>query len=145
MTSPNRRWRRLWIVALAGVVAACSGDDGRSIEAFCDQLGELSDFDTVLEAVDLDDSDAVRDGLDEFKIRLTSLERVAPDDIVGEVGRVVRFGHALADAALEARPDDPFDRAALLAEASAQVPDIASANDAVSNYVARRCTVAPGS
>ena len=78
-------------------------------------------------------------------VTLIELLTVVTVNIVGEVGRVVRFGHALADAALEARPDDPFDRAALLAEASAQVPDIASANDAVSNYVARRCTVAPGS
>ncbi len=142
----TRAWRRRGIAAaLAVVLAACSSDDGRSLEAFCDQLGELNDFDTVIETVDLDDSDAVRDSLDEFKIRLTSLERVAPDDIAGEVAEVVTFGRALADAALEANPDDPFDRAALLAEASAQVPDITAANDAVSNYVARRCTVAPGS
>ena len=104
MTSPNRRWRRLWVVALAGVVAACSGDDGRSIEAFCDQLGELSDFDTVLEAVDLDDSDAVRDGLDEFKIRLTSLERVAPEphryrNRIVELGKLIERTSRLPPAA----------------------------------------------
>lgn len=141
--SRSRRGLAAAVAALC-FFAACSDDDGRSIEAFCDRLDALGDLDTDILGVDLDDSDAVRSGLEEFSLRLTGLEAVAPDDIVNDVAQVADFGQALADAALEASPDDPFDRAALLAVASAQVPDVDRANEAMSTYAARHCTPAPG-
>ena len=84
----NRRLSQVALSSALFAVAACSGDDGRSIASFCAQLGELDDFDTEVIGVDLDDSDAVGDSLEEFSVRLTSLARVAPEDVADEVQRV---------------------------------------------------------
>ncbi len=136
---------RLAVAALAiAALAACSGNNGRSIEAFCDQLGQMSSSDLLALDVDLDDSDAVRTALNGFADDVDQLAEVAPEDIRASTEGVAAFGRALADAALAADPDDPFDRAALLAAASASVPTIEIDNQALTTFAARNCTPAPG-
>ena len=97
-------------VVLVGVLASCS-DGGRSLEAFCDQLDVMQEADVSFGQIDLDDSVAVHESLSEFSDHFERLAEVAPDDISEQTAAVARFGVALAEAALNANPDDPFDRA----------------------------------
>lgn len=137
----NRRTAPICAAALL-VLSACS-DSGRSIEAFCDQLDVMQDADVGFEQIDLDDSVAVHDSLAEFSQHFETLSEVAPEEIREQTSTVARFGVALADAALAANPDDPFDRAALLAEATTQEPGAPEAMEEVAAFAARNCAAAP--
>ncbi|NOX30594.1 MAG: KR domain-containing protein [Actinobacteria bacterium] len=136
--------RSFWgATALVLLLVSCSGDSGRSVEAFCSQLTSMNSTDITLAEIDLDDSDAVRAALESFADDFEQLAGVAPDEVAADAQTIAEFGRALAEAALAANPDDPFDRAALLAEASAQVDNIDRANDGVASYSTRLCTPAP--
>lgn len=129
-------------VVLVGVLASCS-DGGRSLEAFCDQLDVMQEADVSFSQIDLDDSVAVHESLSEFSDHFERLAEVAPDDISEQTAAVARFGVALAEAALNANPDDPFDRAALLADATTAEPDAPAAMEQIAAYAARNCAAAP--
>jgi hypothetical protein len=140
----RRGLRALALSTALAALAACGGDNGRSIEAFCDQLDRMNSSDLLALDVDLDDSDAVRTALSGFADDVDRLAAAAPEEIRASAEGVATFGRALADAALAADPDDPFDRAALLASASATVPTIEIDNQALTNFASRFCTPAPG-
>ncbi len=136
--------RSLWgAPALVLLLVSCSSDSGRSVEAFCSQLTSMNSTDITITEIDLDDSDAVQAALKSFADDFEQLASVAPDEVAADAQTIAEFGRALAEAALAANPDDPFDRAALLAEASAQIGNIDQANDGVASYSARFCTPAP--
>ncbi|MCP3934510.1 MAG: hypothetical protein GY708_03965 [Actinomycetia bacterium] len=129
-------------LGLVALVTTCS-QEGRSVEAFCDQLASMHQIDLDLEAIDLDDSVAVHDSLAKFSSQFGRLAEVSPDEVSGSAETVSRFGVALADAALQANPDDPFDRAALLASATAAEPQAGEAMDDVAQFAARNCAATP--
>ena len=131
------------LLAAVLLVAACSGG-GPSVEEFCDQLIAIGTLDVSLDDVDLSDRDAVVNSLTQFRRELELLAEAAPDDIATDTDTVARFGIALAQAAIDADPDDPFDRAALLATAAASEPDIEDATERLATYASRNCTAAPG-
>lgn len=131
-------------VALAGALmfTACS-NGGTSIATFCDQIVTMQSVDEQLGDVDLSDSDAVLIALTTFRDEFNELAEASPDEIADDTETVARFGVALAEAALEADPDDSFDRAALLAAAASSEPDIDDAFENVATFASRNCTSAP--
>lgn len=132
------------VVVTALLVAACGGS-GPSADAFCKQMSNMGQIDQELLEVELSDSDAVTAAVQLFREEFTKLAEVSPDEVAADSEIVARFGVTAADALLQLDPDDPFDRAAVLAAATASEPDLEQALERLATYTARRCTPAPGS
>ncbi len=104
----------------------------------------MHEIDLSIETIDLDDSVDVHDSLAEFSSQFERLAEVSPEEVSAAAETVERFGVALADAALDAHPDDPFDRAARLAAAATAEPRAGQAMDDIARFAARNCAAAPG-
>ncbi len=135
---------RAGIVLLAtGMIAAsCSGSEGTE-EAFCTQVMEMATIDEQLAGIDLSNGDAVIAALTSFRDEFVDLAESSPAEVRDEAESVSRYAIALANAALSADPDDPFDRAAVLSSAAASEPGVDVALERLATYVSRNCTAAP--
>lgn len=136
--------RRTLAIAVASAVlsVSCTGG-GPTVQTFCGQISEMQSVDEQLMTVDLSNGDAVVAALVQFRDQFEAMAEASPEDIREDAEIAARYGVALANAALAADPDDPFDRAGVLAAAAASEPDIEEVLGRLATYSARNCTVAP--
>lgn len=138
------RYTATLAVVSAILIASCGGS-GASTSRFCEQMSNMRAADQELSEADLSDSDAVTAAVRGFRDEFTKLADVSPDEVAADSQIVARFGVTVADAVLGLDSDDPFDRAAVLAAATASESELEPALDRLATYAARHCTPAPGS
>lgn len=114
-------------------------DDGDGTETFCDQLNEIYLADATAAQLDTTDVRAVRDELTAAAERFERLRSVAPTEIEADVDAIARFAADVALAARDHPPDEPFDRAAALSEASAGASAVEQALQRVDAFRATSC------
>jgi hypothetical protein len=143
-----RRARRACLLstglAIALLVGACGGD-GRSVDAFCREAGDLEQIDELTLEVDPSDDNAKRQRVDSTARQMHRVNDVAPTEVREATAVMAEFLDAILVAYETSDPRDPFERAAALAAAKNQVADrIDDASLDYTQYTARNCTPAPG-
>jgi len=114
-------------------------DDEDSTAAFCEQLNEIYLADATAAQLDTTDARAVRVELTAAAERFGELRSVAPDELEAAVDLIAEFASDVALAARDHPPDEPFDRAAALSEASASAPEVEQALVRVDSFRATSC------
>jgi hypothetical protein len=142
---PQRRSR--WTSTAAAVLAAgvlagsCSGgttlfsrEPERSVDAFCEQVKVVKDFDAVLASGDVARINGQLDGLQ-------TLQKVAPTEIEAAVTTLVNITEELSRTVATAKDPDVAANE-VFAKHQPDIATITAAGEAVQTYSADKCHVA---
>lgn len=145
----RRRWFLVAVAAVAVVVAlrvtVFAGDDGSSVEEFCDEFAHLLLIDELSLAVNPNDDASTREALERTARQFGAAADAAPAEIQPDVQLLADLTAALSDAITDTDSRETFDRAAALI--LAQDPYLETQDAAaqrVVDYVTRNCIAAPG-
>ncbi len=128
---------RMTLAALALVGAACSGGDSGSVQAFCDQAAKVEVVTTSEELVGPGGTRRAT----ELVTALESLRDVAPDEIRGDVVKMVTVSGNRRDAVIAEAGDDEVARSETKDALTKTMADFQPASDAVVAYTRKTCGI----
>lgn len=142
MTAP----RRVVAVLVAATVAltACSSG-GSDIDAFCEEVSDLIQIDTLNFDQSAADDPAIRSGLAQTATQFERVVRASPEEVRPSAEVLAGLTRALSDAVADSDVRDPFERSQRIIAAQQQFEErLPGAAERYNAYVAQHCAPAPG-
>ena len=129
--------RKRHLILIAVALAACS--DTTDPAAFCRRYADVVALDAESFAIDSAATDEVVAELARAVERYDALADVAPGEVRDDVRELAAYAGRLVEAITAVEADDPFARAAAVAEAVGDEERLTEAADAVTTYERTNC------
>ena len=131
--------RRALLALVAFALAACT--DGADPAAFCSRFDDVVALDAESLAIDTADADAVIAELAGALDRYEALADAAPSEIGDDVDELAAYASRLVQAVTAVETDDPFERAAAVADAIGDEQRLDEAGRNVAVYAEENCAL----
>ena len=126
----------------AGLLSACSDDDGGDIAAFCTAVADRDRFEAVFDQIDPSDVDGALAAFREASTLQSELREVAPSAVHADLDAVANFIDDLVAGLEDAEPPglgtprrpDVYD------QLRPRFEEVEAAGDRLESYVAANCT-----
>jgi hypothetical protein len=125
-------------VLLVGALAGC-GDDGGSVESFCQTLAASEDLATTFQEFDPSDPELALDQLRPARITLGELHDEAPAEVRDDLQVEIDYVDALIEALEAVEPGDAAEATLQVQAVTDAHPGVGEAAAALTTFAAQEC------